>query len=247
MIHKHIAMLPAMAALTSHLRNQEFIMTTQSFGQAQYEQAPKRKMSSLLITGVLHALALGLGLQATNVIDIRPPTIIELTTVKPPVKTPEPEKRQDLPKSLPTIPVIPPPFVRPERDDGPVITVAEKEKVEPGKFEPTPPPNNGGGNGEVAAPRAPVHIAAQVDSNACEKPDYPANSLRIGEEGTVNLAMLIGPDGRVLESKVEKSSGSRALDKAAIQGLSLCKFKPGSVDGVAEKSWAKLQYVWSIN
>jgi protein TonB len=50
-----------------------------------------------------------------------------------------------------------------------------------------------------------------------------------------------------LDSKVEKSSGSRALDKAAIQGLSLCKFKPGSLDGVPEKSWAKLQYVWTLN
>lgn len=222
-------------------------MTTHSYGQAQYGQAPKRKMSSLIITGVLHAIALGLALQATNVIDIREPTIIELTQVKPPIEIPEPQKLQELPKTLPTIPEIPPPFVRTEPDDGPRITAVEKDDIQPGKFLPTPPTNTGGGTSEVAPPRAPVHIAAQVDSNACEKPEYPASSLRIGEEGTVNLAMLIGPDGRVLESKVEKSSGSRALDKAAIQGLSLCKFKPGSVDGVAEKSWAKLQYVWSIN
>ena len=82
---------------------------------------------------------------------------------------------------------------------------------------------------------------------ACEKPAYPISSLRLAEEGIVNLAMLIGPDGRVLESRVEKSSGSRALDRAAIEGLSLCKFKPGTVDGIAEKSWAKLQYAWTIN
>lgn len=222
-------------------------MTTHSYGQAQYGQAPKRKMSSLIITGVLHAIALGLGLQATNVIDIREPTIIELTQVKPPIETPEPEKRQELPKTLPTIPVILPPLVKSERNEDSPITVVEKSDIELGTFKTTPPTNTGGGTSEIAPPRAPVHIAAQVDSNACEKPEYPASSLRIGEEGTVNLAMLIGVDGRVLESKVEKSSGSRALDKAAIQGLSLCKFKPGSVDGTPEKSWAKLQYVWTIN
>jgi protein TonB len=58
--------------------------------------------------------------------------------------------------------------------------------------------------------------------------------------------MLIGPDGKVLESRVDKSSGSRTLDRAAIQGLSLCKFKPATVDGVPEKAWTKLQYDWRL-
>ncbi|MBR7801368.1 energy transducer TonB [Undibacterium sp. FT137W] len=103
------------------------------------------------------------------------------------------------------------------------------------------------GKTDVIAPRAPIRIAAQVDAHACAKPDYPSSSIRNGEEGIVHLAMLIGADGRVLEGKVEKSSGSRVLDKAAIQGLSLCQFKPGSVDGIPEKSWAKLQYVWTLD
>jgi protein TonB len=222
-------------------------MTTYNFGQAQYGQAPRRKMSSLLITGVLHAIALGLGLQASNVIDISQPTIIDYVRVDPPLKIEEPLKLKEPPKTTPTIPVIQPPFVEVARDDTPKITVKEGDKVEHKEFERTPPTTGGPIKTEIATARAPVHIAAQVDSNACEKPEYPASSIRTAEEGTVNLAMLIGPDGRVLESKVEKSSGSRALDKAAIQGLSLCKFKPGSIDGVPEKSWAKLQYVWTLN
>jgi len=222
-------------------------MTTYNFGQAQYGQAPRRKMSSLLITGVLHAIALGLGLQASNVIDISQPTIIDYVRVDPPLKIEEPPKLKEPPKTTPTIPVIQPPLVEVARDDTPKITVKEGDKVEHKEFERTPPTTGGPIKTEIATARAPVHIAAQVDSNACEKPEYPASSIRTAEEGTVNLAMLIGPDGRVLESKVEKSSGSRALDKAAIQGLSLCKFKPGSVDGFPEKSWAKLQYVWTLN
>lgn len=222
-------------------------MTTYHLEQTQFGQAPRRKMSSLLIAGVLHAVALGFALQASNVIDLRQPTIIDYVRVAPPLKIEEPVKMKEPPKTNPTIPVIQPPIVDFPRDDKPTITVKEGDKVEHKEFESTPPTTGGPAKTEITSARAPVHIAAQVDSNACEKPEYPASSIRNTEEGTVNLAMLIGPDGRVLESKVEKSSGSRALDKAAIQGLSLCKFKPGSIDGVPEKSWAKLQYVWTLN
>jgi protein TonB len=211
-----------------------------------FQQTQKKNVSSLLITGALHAIALGLGLQATNIVDFRQPTIIELANITPPVKTPEPEKSKEMPTTTPTTPIIPPPLVRTERVDSETITVVEKDlnQVEPFINTTT---NSREGTTEFVKASNPVHIAAQVDSNACEKPDYPASSIRNGEEGVVNLAMLIGPDGKVLESKVEKSSGSRALDKAAIQGLSLCKFKPGTVDGLPEKSWAKLQYVWHLN
>ena len=211
-----------------------------------FQQTQKKNVSSLLITGALHAIALGLGLQATNIVDFRQPTIIELANITPPVKTPEPEKSKEMPTTTPTTPIIPPPLVRTERVDSETITVVEKELNQAKPFTNTTT-NNHEETTEFVKASNPVHIAAQVDSNACEKPDYPASSIRNGEEGIVNLAMLIGPDGKVLESKVEKSSGSRALDKAAIQGLSLCKFKPGTVDGVPEKSWAKLQYVWHLN
>lgn len=93
---------------------------------------------------------------------------------------------------------------------------------------------------------APVHIPAVVDSRACSKPEYPAKSLRNEETGTVTLQFLIGLDGRVVESRVEKSSGYRDLDNAARNALSLCKFKPGTTDGKPEQSWTKMQYVWKL-
>lgn len=211
-----------------------------------FHQTQKKNVSSLLITGALHAIALALGLQATNIIDFRQPTIIELANITPPEKLPEPEKSKEMPNTIPTTPIIPPPLVRTERFDSDTIAVVERDLIQAEPFINTKT-NTHEETKELVKASNPIHIAAQVDSNACEKPDYPASSIRNGEEGIVNLAMLIGPDGKVLESRVEKSSGSRALDKAAIQGLSLCKFKPGTVDGVPEKSWAKLQYVWHLN
>jgi protein TonB len=58
--------------------------------------------------------------------------------------------------------------------------------------------------------------------------------------------MLIDLNGQVLESKIERSSGHRRLDEAARAGLSLCKFRPATVDGKPEKTWSRIEYEWRI-
>lgn len=89
--------------------------------------------------------------------------------------------------------------------------------------------------------------APTLDPKApCEKPQYPRASLVNEETGTVTLAFLIGTDGSVLESKVEKSSGFKNLDKAAATALGKCKFKPGTKDGKPEQAWTKVSYVWKL-
>lgn len=94
---------------------------------------------------------------------------------------------------------------------------------------------------------APVRTtAAVVNARDCEKPEYPSASLRAEETGVVRLAFLIDIDGKVLESKVEKSTGYRRLDEAARSALGLCKFKPATTDGKPEKSWARIEYEWKI-
>lgn len=85
-----------------------------------------------------------------------------------------------------------------------------------------------------------------IDNKSCEQPKYPKASLLNEETGTVTLNFLIGTDGKVLESKVENSSGSKSLDKTALQALSLCKFKPGTKDGKVEQMWVKMDFVWKF-
>src|SRR5206468_1252085 len=60
---------------------------------------------------------------------------------------------------------------------------------------------------------------AVVDANTCDKPAYPAAARRANETGIVRLTFLIDVDGKVLDSKVERTSGSRRLDEAARAGL----------------------------
>ena len=89
-------------------------------------------------------------------------------------------------------------------------------------------------------------IAPTIKASSCEKPEYPSSSKRLEEEGTVQLKFLVGADGKVIESAVEKSSGFRRLDEAARQSLSKCTFKPGTKDGVDVQSWASMKYTWRL-
>ena len=92
-----------------------------------------------------------------------------------------------------------------------------------------------------------MRTAVFADANGCALPDYPAAAARRGDTGTTTLALLVGADGRVSSSRIEQSSGSRDLDRAAINALSLCKFKPATNNGVAEAGWARLAFVWKLD
>lgn len=105
----------------------------------------------------------------------------------------------------------------------------------------------------VPAPAAPpvppaksIKTAAVANFSTCAKPEWPRSSLRNEETGTVTLAFVIGVDGSVVESRVTKSSGFRELDKAAVNAISKCVFKPGTTDGKPEQSSMQMQYVWTL-
>lgn len=161
------------------------------------------------------------------------------------VKPPPPDKPPPPPPKLvtPPPPYIPPPDILIQSTvTGPTITAVTQVKPAapvPPPARPVPPP-------PPAKPREPVRVAAVVDARACEKPAYPAASLRANESGVVLLSFLIDVDGRVLEGKVERSSGYRRLDDAARNGLSLCKFRPATLDGKPERTWSRIEYEWKI-
>ncbi len=91
-----------------------------------------------------------------------------------------------------------------------------------------------------------IRSAVFADASGCALPAYPARALRNEESGTTTLALLVGLDGRVTSARIERSSGSRELDQAALHALSLCTFKPAMNNGVAEAGWARLAYVWTL-
>lgn len=194
----------------------------------------------VLIHGLLiYALLTGLGTKIISVIKEAPLETKVIEEIKPPPPPPD---------ALPPPPKLaapPPPFIPP-----PEIQVAQP-----------PTPNTITAISNVQPPRQDLHVQAPmpaqsapgptvvkaiVDMTTCDKPDYPRNSLRNEEQGTTRIAFLIGLDGQVAQAKIERSSGYRALDVAARNALSLCKFKPGTIDGKPQQSWTAVDYVWKL-
>lgn len=75
-------------------------------------------------------------------------------------------------------------------------------------------------------------------------PIWPKSSLRAGEQGAVTLAVLVGVDGKVVQSTVVKSSGFAALDAATINMLPRCTFTPAVKAGVPEQGWTEFSVTW---
>jgi periplasmic protein TonB len=75
--------------------------------------------------------------------------------------------------------------------------------------------------------------------------EYPVDAFRLtvrrqdlgtalaveGAEGTVGMRALVGADGTISRVEVTASSGSTALDRAAVEAVRLWVFAPATKDG----------------
>jgi len=186
----------------------------------------------LLHVGLVYALANGLGHKAIEVLKQPLETkIIQETKIKPPETPPPPPPK--LAAAPP--PFIPPPEIPVQQVAPPPTAIAVTTTVKPTE----PPP-------QIIQKAEPVRIPPAIDRDRpCRPPEYPAASERLGEYGVTGLLFLIDQDGSVLEGKIDNSSGFPRLDNAALSALSRCKFKPGTLDGKPEQSWARTSYRWN--
>lgn len=208
---------------------------------ASRQRKPGKHLVGIGLVVVLHILifwAINSGLARAFVKKIKGPVEAVLLEEQKPDIPPPPPPPPPPPKNLPPPP--PPAYVPPV--DVAVAAPAAANAIAAVSNTPAPsaPP-------APPAPKAePVRTAAVVNSVNCEKPEYPSASRRLEEEGTVHLRFLVGPDGKVIQSEVEKSSGYKRLDEAARAGLSRCQFKPATVDGKPEQGWASMKYTWRL-
>ena len=153
------------------------------------------------------------------------------------------------PPPPPPAPKTPPPPTPAPTAPAPVMpsTTAPVISVPVAAATPAPAPSTTAPPAPPAPAAPPVKTAAVIQPGAtCAKPDYPSASRRLEEEGTVTLRFLIGTDGRVLQAEIDKTSGYPRLDDAARNGLAKCQFRPGTVDGKPEQSWASIRYTWRL-
>ncbi|WP_426192673.1 energy transducer TonB [Massilia sp. DWR3-1-1] len=79
---------------------------------------------------------------------------------------------------------------------------------------------------------------------SCPAPIWPKKSLRNEETGTVAVAFLVGPDGKVLENKLARSSGYPLLDEASLQNNRDCRFAVPPAGEPAQ--WKTMELVWTL-
>ena len=105
---------------------------------------------------------------------------------------------------------LPPPTPSVETPPAPVLA----------QVAPPAPPNSG-----------PKTMTSGVEYLQPPRPDYPAISRRMGEQGKVFLRVLVNEKGRPEQVTVETSSGSSRLDEAGRQAALRALFKPHIEDG----------------
>jgi protein TonB len=202
---------------------EEAAMTYAQLDYAQQQRNPAKHLAGIAFVVIFHvALIYGLmnGL-ARKVVEV----------VKGPLET---RLIEEVKKAPPEVNVA----VVQQGNPGAITAIARTPPPAP---EPAPAP-------VVAAPPKPaVRLPPVIDAKrSCAEPEYPSASRRLEEEGTVVLRFLIDVDGRVVKSEIESSSSYARLDEAARNALGRCQFKPGTVDGKPEQSWASLKYTWKL-
>jgi protein TonB len=229
---------------------------------AQQQRNPMRHLAGVTFVIALHVLIVwamltGLAQKVVEVVKAPLETKI-IQEIKPPPPPPPPPPS---PKMVaPPPPFIPPPEIvvaTPPPVTNTIQVTTRTAPPEPAPMVPTAPPVMDAPVNQTPTPAAPpapplpkpsVRTAPVIDAKkGCEEPEYPSASRRNEETGTVLLRFLIDVDGRVIDSKIATSSGFSRLDRAARDALSRCVFKPGTVDGKPEQSWADIRYTWKLD
>jgi TonB family protein len=95
---------------------------------------------------------------------------------------------------------------------------------------------------EFAVPRLPDNYELQVGPNF-----YPVSSRQNKEEGTCLVGVAVDETGEVRDTKVLKSTGFPALDRACTDALTLARFTPAKHEGLAIASQTLVALLWKLN
>lgn len=95
----------------------------------------------------------------------------------------------------------------------------------------------------MAAPTTEARPAPQPN----QKPIYPAEAKRLGQQGRVVVRVLIESDGRPSAAVIRESSGFPVLDQAALDSVKSWTYVPGKRNGVPEKMEFNVPITFTLN
>jgi protein TonB len=98
--------------------------------------------------------------------------------------------------------------------------------------------DSGQGNGHGSSGNGSVRTQARYRDTP--KPVYPEDARREGREGRVLLRILVDDQGRSKQVEVHITSGSAALDRAAVDATQRWRFHPARYGDRAVDSWIRV-------
>jgi periplasmic protein TonB len=151
------------------------------------------------------------------------------------------QKRKRSQSTQPALPATPPEPTRTVPAEPPAANAAQP--AEPAASPPAPrttPPL------ALVAPTPltpPSFNAAYLRNPA---PRYPPIARRNGEQGTVTLRVLVSRDGLPARVSIEKTSGSRHLDAAALETVQSWRFAPARSGTEPVEAWVLVPIVFRL-
>jgi periplasmic protein TonB len=223
------------AIVTVHSRRTLYVVKNQrsltvGFRLVNKAQSFNRLLGFPLVV-LLHGVflyALVYGLSRSNVAPVHAPIEVRIIEEQKPQTVAPPPPPPTFVK--PVAPFVPPPEVviatpQPVLNTAPVVTTL----VDP------------------PAAQTPVTVQPKIDLAHSRKPEYPAMSRRLHEEGSLVMQVLIDVDGKLLDEKIIESSGIERLDQAALSGIkSSYRFIPGTVGGKPQQMWYSFKFTWKL-
>ncbi|MFT4045384.1 MAG: energy transducer TonB [Solimonas sp.] len=203
-----------------------------------------RRSITFIAIGLLHLGALA-ALLASRDVD-RPPQPIQPMTVtfiaetppEPVPPPPEPAKPQPQPQPQPKMVATPkptpsamtaPPLEKPTADEKPAEAAPPSPPAPAARSEPIPP----------------NFMAAYLNNPG---PKYPQLSIKLREQGTVMLLVLVNEQGRAEKALVEISSGHSRLDEAAVEVVERSwRFVPAKQGDQAVSAWVRIPMNFHLN
>lgn len=131
-------------------------------------------------------------------------------------------------------PLPPPPAV--QAPNPPVVLHLPQQPVFVVTPDPPPEPPAAPSPPQAPAPAPPQPVSAGDLSSSmihAPSPRYPTESRRKREQGTVLLAVVLGPDGNVADIRIARSSGHSRLDEAALRAVRRWRWSPTIRNGEA--------------
>jgi periplasmic protein TonB len=197
-----------------------------------------RRIAAIACVVILHVLLIGAILRPVPPEQkeyvpgdtLAPPVWIEVSPPPPRPKVLEPVK---------TLPVQTQPIPTPPKE-APVSPPTEA--VEPNLLAMTDTPSDAPGLQSNFVEPTPAlggpPVQAALRLLQAPPPPYPRKEQINHVEGTVTFRVLVGADGKASDIELVKSSGSKALDRAALSHIKRkWRFQPASTDGDARAAW----------